>query len=109
MIATLAARDLLLTLTESGEFQGMVRLLESGGTSAGTQPVVTASGLTATARTLYAALLRGSLRRPLLYVARTNREAEEICDPAETWTRLLGHTPPVFIPSHHIRPYQSPS
>ena len=104
MIATHAARDLLLTLTESGEFQEMVRLLASA--EAQTQPVVNASGLTSTARTLYAALLRGAVHKPVLYIVRSNREAEEVSDRLETWTRLLGHPPPVFIPANDIRPYQ---
>lgn len=107
MTAVHATRELLLSLAESREFQGVVRSLGSHHPETGaSSKTVNASGLTFTAKTLYAALLRDTLRKPLLYVTRSNREAEEACDLLETWTKFLGQPRPVLIPAHDIRPYQ---
>ena len=81
----------------------MVRVLERR--DAGRNPV-TASGLTDTAKMLYAVLLRRALGRPLFFVTRSNREAEQALDAMETWTRWLGEPAPLLIPAHDIRPYQ---
>ena len=100
-------KDLLLEIAEAPEFRAMVRELERR-RAEGKPPrkAVYASGLTATAKTLYAVLLRRALGRPLLYVARSNRDAEQALDAIETWARWLGEPLPVLIPAHDIRPYQ---
>jgi len=96
-------KDLLLEIAGAPEFRGMVRVLERR--DAGRNPV-TASGLTDTAKMLYAVLLRRTLGRPLFFVTRSNREAEQALDAMETWTRWLGEPAPLLIPAHDIRPYQ---
>jgi transcription-repair coupling factor (superfamily II helicase) len=96
-------KNLLLEIAESPDFREMVRALERR-ESAGA--AVTASGLTETAKPLYAALLRRALGKPLFFVTRSNREAEQAFDAVETWTRWLGEPPPTLIPAHDIRPYQ---
>ena len=97
--------ELLHEVAEGPEFRAILRELERA--SAGKQGVnLHASGLTVPAKTLCAVLLRRALRKPLVYVTRTNREAEQALDLMETWARLLGESPPVFVPAHDIRPYQ---
>ncbi|MCH8269402.1 MAG: hypothetical protein IH846_18040, partial [Acidobacteria bacterium] len=99
------AAELLLEVADGPEFRAILRELERA--SAGKQGVnLHASGLTVPAKTLVAVLLRRALRKPLVYVTRTNREAEQAVDLMETWARLLGESSPVFIPAHDIRPYQ---
>ncbi|MBI1954837.1 MAG: transcription-repair coupling factor [Acidobacteria bacterium] len=69
--------------------------------------LVCASGLTPAAKALYAVLLRRAMgEKPLLYVTRSNREAEQALDQLGTWARLLGEPGPIFLPAHDIRPYQ---
>ena len=107
MMAQHPVRDLLLEAANNAEFLGMVRELQRlPADSRQSQAAVGASGLTFTAKTLYAALLRTALHKPLLYVTRSNREAEQAVDLLETWTKFLGDAAPVFIPAHDIRPYQ---
>ena len=98
------AKNLLLEIAEAPAFRETVRALERGTPPAGAQ--VSASGLTPTAKSLYAVLLCRELRKPLLYIVRSNQEAEQACDFVETWTRWLGEASPVLIPAHDIRPYQ---
>ncbi|OFW42907.1 MAG: transcription-repair coupling factor, partial [Acidobacteria bacterium RIFCSPLOWO2_12_FULL_60_22] len=97
----------MLEIAEAPEFRGMLRELERPAPDA-EQPRerVSACGLTPTAKTLYAVLLRRALRKPLFYVTRSNREAEQALDWMETWARWLGEPTPILIPAHDIRPYQ---
>ena len=103
--------SLLGEAAASAEFRGVVRELErrapslARATGAAFAPVH-ATGLTAPAKTLYAALLRRQLRAPLLYITSSNREAEQAFDLLSGWARLLGEPEPVLIPAHDIRPYQ---
>ena len=122
MTAQHPGRELLLEAAASAEFQGMVReltgnreqgignSLEAGLRSIPSSlfpvPSIYASGLTFTAKTLYAALLQAALSKPLIYVTRSNREAEQAVELLETWTKFLGTPSPAFIPAHDIRPYQ---
>ena len=100
-------KGLLLEIVAAPEFREMVRELERRAPAADAPgQTVNVSGLTAPAKTLYAVLLRRALGKPLLYVARSNREADQVLDAMETWTRWLGESTPVLIPAHDIRPYQ---
>ncbi|OFV96247.1 MAG: transcription-repair coupling factor [Acidobacteria bacterium RIFCSPLOWO2_02_FULL_61_28] len=100
-------KGLLMEIAEAPEFREMVRALERRAPGReSSAPSVTVSGLTAAAKTLYAVLLRRALGKPLLYVARSNRDAEQVLDAMETWARWFGEPPPVWIPAHDIRPYQ---
>ncbi|MBI2818859.1 MAG: transcription-repair coupling factor, partial [Acidobacteria bacterium] len=104
-------QSLLGELAASAEFRGLVRELERLAPSlarvtGSTFSPVRAIGLTATAKTLYAILLRRQLRAPLLYITSSNREAEQAFDLLNGWSRLLGEPEPVLIPAHDIRPYQ---
>ncbi|MGH9786881.1 MAG: CarD family transcriptional regulator, partial [Terriglobia bacterium] len=102
-----SVKELLLEIADAPEFRAMIRELERRrGERVLPGNAVSASGLTATAKTLYAVLLRRALGKPLLYVARSNRDAEQALDAVETWSRWLGEPPPVLIPAHDIRPYQ---
>ncbi|MBI4463546.1 MAG: transcription-repair coupling factor, partial [Acidobacteria bacterium] len=100
-------QDLLTEITEATEFPELVRRLQRRVAEGEPAPgAVSISGLTPTAKTLYAALLQRALRRPLLYVVPSNREGEQALDLFETWTDLLAEPAPVFLPAHDIRPYQ---
>ncbi|MBI2817457.1 MAG: transcription-repair coupling factor [Acidobacteria bacterium] len=99
-------RDLLLEAASSNEFQGVVREFTNAQNDGAAHAGVNASGLTAVAKTLFAALLQYAVRQPLLYVVRSNRDAEQALDLLETWAKFLGFPAPVFIPAHDIRPYQ---
>jgi transcription-repair coupling factor (superfamily II helicase) len=65
-----------------------------------------ATGLVDPARALLTVLMQQQMGLPLVYVAQSNREAEETLDAMTAWTKLLGVPAPVFIPAHDIRPYQ---
>ncbi|OFW11265.1 MAG: transcription-repair coupling factor, partial [Acidobacteria bacterium RIFCSPLOWO2_12_FULL_59_11] len=94
-------QELLSEIAEAAEFREMVRELKAG------ERPVCASGLTPAAKALYAVLLRRTMEeKPLLYVTRSNREAEQAMDQLGTWARLLGEPGPIFLPAHDIRPYQ---
>ena len=103
--------SLLGELAATAEFRGVVRELERRAPSlvqtadAAFSPVH-ATGLAATAKALYAVLLRRQMRAPLLYVTASNREAEQALDLVSGWARLLGEADPILIPAHDIRPYQ---
>ena len=100
-------KDLLLEIAGTPQFRAMVRELERRGSARKPpQKPVAVSGLTETAKTLYAILLQRSLGRPLFFVTRSNREAEQALDAMETWARWLGEPAPLLIPAHDIRPYQ---
>src|SRR4051812_18106929 len=71
MAAHHPVRNLLRELAASSEFQGVVRQLASSGSPNGTPVEVNASGLTAVAKTLFAALLNDAIRQPLLYIVRS--------------------------------------
>jgi transcription-repair coupling factor (superfamily II helicase) len=104
-------QSILGDLSATAEFRGLVRELERRAptlaqtTEAKLSPVH-ASGLTAPAKALYAVLLRRQMRAPLLYVATSNREAEQAFDLVAGWSKLLGEPEPLLIPAHDIRPYQ---
>ncbi|HWP85861.1 MAG TPA: transcription-repair coupling factor, partial [Terriglobia bacterium] len=104
-------QSLLGEAAASPEFRGLVRELErrapslAQATGAVFAPV-RATGLTAAAKALLAALLRRQMRVPLLYIASSNRAAEETFDLLNGWARLLGEPGPVLIPTHDIHPYQ---
>ncbi|MBI4460340.1 MAG: DEAD/DEAH box helicase, partial [Acidobacteria bacterium] len=94
------AQELLSEIAEAAEFREMIRELVTG------ERPVFASGLTPAAKALYAVLARRAMQKPLLYMTRSNREAERAVDQLVTWARLLGEPEPVFLPVHDARPYQ---
>src|SRR5689334_19286103 len=65
-----------------------------------------ATGLVSPARALLAVLMQQQMGLPLLYVTKSNRDAEQALDTITAWTKLLGAPAPTFIPTHDIRPYQ---
>jgi len=103
--------SLLGEVAASADFRGLVRELERRAPSlaratGSTFSPVSATGLTAPAKTLYAVLVRRQLRAPLLYITSSNREADQAFDLLNGWSRMLGEPQPVLIPAHDIRPYQ---
>ena len=97
--------ELLLEVADGPEFRAILREIERSAVERRGADLY-ACGLTVPAKTLLAVLLRRALRKPLVYVTRSNREAEQALDLLGTWAKLLGESPPVFVPAHDIRPYQ---
>ena len=109
MVGVHPIQGLLAEAAGGPVFRGLVRELERRAPSlnlADALPPVHAIGLTTAAKPLFAALLRRQMRVPLLYVASSNRAAEEAFDLLSGWARLLAEPDPVLIPAHDIRPYQ---
>ncbi|MGE5570664.1 MAG: transcription-repair coupling factor [Rhodospirillales bacterium] len=87
-------------------FQELVRLL-----IAGTSPLkLSISGLTTTAKALYAVLLWQSVERPIIVVADGNRQAEALSEAIDTFFELLaggrGVPKPQLLPALDVLPNQ---
>jgi len=100
-----AVRDLFLELGRHTAFQDALRRLGAGGNAA-------LSGLTTTAKALYAVLLEQSVNRPLIIVVDGNKEAEELSQAAGTFHSMIapsGDASPQLLPALDVVPLQNMS
>src|SRR5262249_48265939 len=85
-----AVRNLFLELADHPSFRDLLRSVAGGGSPS-------LSGLTTTAKAIYAVLLWQHVRRPLLVVADGNKEAEALFEVLNVFFSLLAtdvrHTP----------------
>ena len=96
--------NLLADLTRTPAFQGLV----SRAASTSAQPgVIRVSGLTLTAKALYAALLHRATGRAQLIIVDGNKQAETLWPLLQTFTDLIEPaSPPVFLPALDVLPGQ---
>ncbi len=101
-------RDLLVGLARETTFQDIVRALASE--RPGAPPHLSISGLTTTAKALYAVLLWQATERPLLVVVDGNKQAETLSESLETFFELLvsgrGAARPQLLPALDVLPGQ---
>ncbi len=98
-----AVRDLFLDLGRHAAFQESLRRLAGGGST-------TVSGLTTTAKALYAVLWWQSASRPLIIVVDGNKEAEAVAEAIHTFFHLLAaddRNPPLLLPALDVLPLQN--
>jgi transcription-repair coupling factor (superfamily II helicase) len=98
-----AVRDLFLDLGRNPAFQDAVRRLASGGNAA-------LSGLTNTAKAVYAVLLGQSLNRPLILVVDGNKQAEELYESVNTFFGMISaddRGAPQLLPALDVLPLQN--
>lgn len=98
-----AVRDLFLELGRHPAFGEAIRRLSSGGSAS-------LSGLTPTAKALYAVLLKFSVDRPLVLVVDGNKEAEAIFEAVKTFFDLLASEDrfrPQLLPAMDVLPMQN--
>ena len=104
-----AIRDLFNGLGRQPAFQELVRSLLAAH-EADASPRLGLSGLTTTAKALYAVLLWQALERPLVIVVDGNREAEALAESIETFFDLLvsgrGIPHPQLLPALDVLPGQ---
>ena len=100
--------DLLSDLTRSAAFQSLVARVSAGGGLAGdTSAALRLSGLTLTAKALYAVLLHRATGRPQLIVVDGNKQAETLLPLLQTFADLVEPgSPPVFLPALDVLPGQ---
>ena len=98
--------DLLSDLTRTGAFQSLVaRVAPSAGPS-----TLRLSGLTITAKALYAVLLHRATVRPQLIVVDGNKQAETLLPLLQTFADLVEPgKPPVYLPALDVLPGQNMS
>ena len=100
-----AVRDLFLEMGRHAAFQDALRRLGAGGNAA-------LSGLTTTAKALFAVLLELSLNRPLIVVVDGNKEAEELYQAVGTFHSMIapsGDASPQLLPALDVVPLQNMS
>ncbi len=99
-------QDLLLELGRHSAFQELVSALSSEGPP----PELALSGLTTTAKALYAVLLWQVSGRPLLVVVDGNKQAETLTESVKTFFGLLvagrGNPQPQLLPALDVLPAQ---
>ena len=98
-----AVRDLFLDLGKHSAFQDAVRRLNRGASAS-------LSGLTTTAKALYAVLLWQLTGRPLVIVVDGNKEAEALCESLQTFFSLMASEEkngPLLLPALDVLPLQS--
>ena len=104
-----AIRDLFNGLGRHPAFQELVRSLLAAH-ERDASPRLGLSGLTTTAKALYAVLLWQALERPLVIVVDGNREAEALAESIETFFELLvsgrGIPHPQLLPALDVLPGQ---
>ena len=104
-----AIRDLFNGLGRQPAFQELVRSLLAAH-EGDASPHLGLSGLTTTAKALYAVLLWQALERPLVIVVDGNREAEALAESIETFFELLvsgrGIPHPQLLPALDVLPGQ---
>ena len=97
-----AIRDLFLELGRHPGFTDAVRRLAADGAAS-------ISGLTSTAKAVYAVLLWQATGRPLIVVVDGNQEAEALSEAVATFFRLLAaddHDSPQLLPALDVLPLQ---
>ena len=100
-----AVRDLFLELGRHPAFQEVLRGFGAGANAA-------LSGLTTTAKALYAVLLEQSANRPLIVVVDGNKEAEELSEAVRTFHGMIapsGQAAPQLLPALDVSPLQNMS
>jgi transcription-repair coupling factor (superfamily II helicase) len=100
-----AVRDLFLDLSRHPAFQEALRRVSTGAQTS-------LSGLTTTAKALYAVLLSQLAGRPLVIVVDGNKQAEELSDAVRTFYDLLvgdERAKPQLLPALDVVPLQSMS
>ena len=98
-----SVRDLFLDLGKHPSFQEVLRRLAGGGTAS-------LSGLTTTAKALYAVLLSQSSQRPLIVVVDGNKQAEVLYETLHTFFSLLAaedRNGPQLLPALDVLPLQN--
>jgi transcription-repair coupling factor (superfamily II helicase) len=98
-----AVRDLFLELGGHPSFQDALRRIASGGKAA-------LSGLTTTAKAIYAVLAWQSTGRPLLIVVDGNKEADALSEAIGTFFQLLAsddRSAPQLLPALDVLPLQN--
>jgi transcription-repair coupling factor (superfamily II helicase) len=98
-----AVRDLFLDLGRHAAFQDAVRRVAAAGNAA-------LSGLTTTAKALYAVLLSQSLERPLIIVVDGNKEAEALSEAITTFYSMIAmgdRGGPQLLPALDVLPLQN--
>jgi len=98
-----AVRNLFLDLGKHPAYRELLRRVASGGNTS-------LSGLTTTAKALYAVLLAHSCGRPLILVADGNRQAETLAEAVQTFFGLLSaddRLAPQLLPAPDVLPLQS--
>ena len=96
--------NLLADLTRTAAFQGLVSRVASTSAAPG---VVRLSGLTLTAKALYAVLLHRATGRAQLIVVDGNKQAETLWPLLQTFADLIEPaSPPVFLPALDVLPGQ---
>jgi transcription-repair coupling factor (superfamily II helicase) len=98
----------LQSLARHPAFQELVRWFHSGGQAG---PAPSLSGLTTTAKALYAVLLWQMTERPLLLVVDGNQQAEALYESLATFYNLLvsGDGGPLSLPALDVLPMQNMS
>jgi transcription-repair coupling factor (superfamily II helicase) len=97
--------DLLSGLTRTSAFQAIAARTAPGG-SGGAQ-TLRLSGLTLTAKALYAVLLHRATGRPQLIVVDGNKQAETLLPLLQTFADLVAPgDPPVYLPALDVLPGQ---
>jgi len=98
-----AVRDLFLDLGRDSSFQEALRRLSSGGSAS-------LSGLTTTAKAVYAVLLAHSINRSLIIVVDGNKQAETLSEAVNTFYELLAadaRNSPQLLPALDVLPLQN--
>ena len=98
-----AVRDLFLDLAKHPSFQDALRRLAAGGKAS-------LSGLTTTAKALYAVLLWQSSGHPLIIVVDGNKQAEALSEAIHTFFSLLAaedRNGPQLLPALDVLPLQN--
>ena len=98
-----AIRDLFLGLSRHTAFHELLRRLPSGGN-------LSLSGLTTTAKAVYAVLLWQMTERPLAIVVDGNKQAEALFEALDTFYSLLipgrDYSGPQLLPALDVLPMQ---
>ena len=100
-----AVRDLFLDLGRDAGFQEALRRLSGGGNAS-------LSGLTTTAKAVYAVLLAHYSKRPIVVVVDGNKQAEALAEAVETFYDLLAddaRSGPQLLPALDVLPMQNMS
>jgi transcription-repair coupling factor (superfamily II helicase) len=98
-----AVRDLFLDLGRHAGFQEAVRRINRGGS-------VSVSGLTTTAKALYAVLLWQASGRPLVIVVDGNKQAEALSEAIQAFFSLVAseeRNEPLLLPALDVLPLQN--
>jgi transcription-repair coupling factor (superfamily II helicase) len=98
-----AVRDLFLDLSRHSAFQDAARRVAGGGNAA-------ISGLTTTAKAIYAVLLAQSLERPSIVVVDGNKQAEALAEAISTFHGMIAtgdRGSPQLLPALDVLPLQN--